>query len=400
MRPSEVFRPLDSALPFFFRLHKLVSALMVLLTLFNVILSSYYAYIIGNVEHLKEGQWEYCLGNMTSSSFLKAVASQGIQTIIFASLTLTTLFRAFNHEEWLPSSISFVVYTLFGTICYFPVYPIIPYPSQMTSTIVALSKFIYPAMYHHDKSCEKAYHFNATFLAVQYITVCLMLAMFLLAIVAEVVRQLAPKPNHGPQLKGIKFPLLIAYISFFSFFIGLIARGHACLITFSALNENVNKLEYDVYPFTAASLEASTVFLVTSTMSVFRGNTRHSASAFRLSFVCALMYLILLYPPIVNAFKMFELNHLWDKDDCVPFFQKKTFGFPSQSHANQLCKDTQVIFLSQLISFFLMHLQAAFCGYVFFKNRLDFKTNAKSVSDHDVDEAGELHKGLLNEVIQ
>lgn len=379
MRPSEVFRPLDDALPLFFKLLKLVSFSMLILVIINVVLSSVYGYLYGNIEHLKEGTWEYCLGavgtstsSSTSTTFLKAVASQCVQTIIFSTLTLTTIFRAFNHEEWLPSSISFVVYTLFGAICYFPTYPIIPYPSQMTASIVSLTSFIHPAMYLNNTVCDHAYRLNAFFLSVQYITAFFMLALFLLAVVAEIVRQLSPKPDHGPQLTGIKFPLMIAYISFFSFFIGLIARGHACIITLSLAN--INSPAYPTYPFTSASLEASTIFLVVSTMSVFRGNTLHSASAFRLSFVCAVMYVILLYPTIVNGFKMFDLNKLWDHDNCRDFFMETTFYSPQDYQANQLCTDTRVIFVSQLISFFLMHFQSVFCGYVFFKNRHQFKT--------------------------
>ncbi|GMH46206.1 hypothetical protein TrRE_jg2685 [Triparma retinervis] len=145
-------------------------------------------------------------------------------------------------------------------------------------------------------------------------------------------------------------------------------------------------------------------------MSVIRGTTRSSTSAFRLSAVTAILHVALVYPSIIGNLEVTLYNKMWTtgsgmadlSDYNAPLTQSSFFGtgctgfwstyylsyyndptdpsltanvvagswvHPSPSQVSSLCRDTWVSFVAQAAIFVLMHVQVVACGMVYRQNR-------------------------------
>ena len=101
--------------------------------------------------------WQFCL--VYSVSTLEAwdqklvddipgiVANLGLQTALFSWIALASSFRALYHHEWIPSTIAFLCYTLFGQLIYYQNSPLILYPATMVTNLVSVAKFFLSDIY-------------------------------------------------------------------------------------------------------------------------------------------------------------------------------------------------------------------------------------------------------------
>ena len=162
-----------------------------------------------------------------NTRFSIAAASCGQQTMIFSLLSAVTLHRALSHPDWLVSTLCFVAYAFVGCFCYFSFAPSVPFPTALSANVFTLMLFVKRDMYdgvHLDLDddgdsfdsfdsssflsfsnssipsphrrppsedtgapsvCDAAYSYNLLFMTVNYLSIAMVGALFLIGCLAE-----------------------------------------------------------------------------------------------------------------------------------------------------------------------------------------------------------------------
>ncbi|GMI08610.1 hypothetical protein TrRE_jg2381, partial [Triparma retinervis] len=177
--------------------------------------------------------WQACMVNSNNpvgkmqSAFTTSMAFTGQQTLVYTWLAFAILYRSLCHYEWLLSTIAFMMYAVLGVVGYYSFSPFLPYPHQTAATVASLTEYIRPDMYDDSfftytycngdyvpasntrscalgstvftavrevqmDDCGKAYQFNVAFLAVQYLSVGVVLCLLAIAFSAERIRRRYP----------------------------------------------------------------------------------------------------------------------------------------------------------------------------------------------------------------
>ena len=75
-------------------------------------------------------------------AFAQALATLGMQALVFSWIAIAVTFRALYHYEWIPSTIAFTGYLFFSILCYQNLANnLVPYPSQMGTTLLGITRF-------------------------------------------------------------------------------------------------------------------------------------------------------------------------------------------------------------------------------------------------------------------
>jgi len=219
-----------------------------------------------------------------------------------------------------------------------------------------------------------------------------------------------PLSNQLPPLKGTFAPVVITVICLVSYATMIFSKGSASLTTLSVMTDSDSPSS--VFPFAQGSVDIATVFLIVTTMSVIRGTTRSSTSAFRLAAVTAILHVSLVYPSIVGNLEVMLYNKIWNLGEPLvdvtdPSAFSKTFdqglfgsgcrGFwntyflsfyndqtspdlvnevkddawvhPNEEQVDALCWDTWISFIAQSTIFVFMHIQVIACSMVYKQNK-------------------------------
>lgn len=64
------------------------------------------------------------------------------------SLQVVT-YRALHHVTWIPATLVFMLYTVFGQLIYYQSTPLVIYPTTLVTSLVALTKFFRSQIYHN-----------------------------------------------------------------------------------------------------------------------------------------------------------------------------------------------------------------------------------------------------------
>lgn len=149
------------------------------------------------------------------------------------------------------------------------------------------------------------------------------------------------------------------------------------------------KLHYDLIfnlngwlPSKKPYINIDTILLIVTTMSVIRGGTRQSVSAFRMASVASTLYVITTCPVIVGNMATMQDAKLWpweNQHDCHDYFKGKPFLFPNDAQSNSLCASTQLAIFGSLVVFIAMNFNIFACLRVFVYNK-----NRQSLSEGDV----------------
>ena len=351
----------------------------------------------------------------TPTSFPTSMAFLGQQTLVYTWLAFGILFRSLNHYEWLQSTISFMLYAMLGVTAYYAFNPYLPFPHQTPATVVSLTAYVRSDMYdnlpnNEDGSrCDKAYQFNVAFLAVQYMSVGIVAVLLIVALKAEGIRRRYPLASSLPPLKRTTLPCVLAGLTLVCYAVMVISKADASLITVEIFRNAGLKSLQSLFPFAQGSVDIVTVFLIVSTMSVIRGTSRQSTSAFRLAAVAAVIHVALVYPSIMGSFEVMKFNDMWNMGDAVAedmsFPQNPYLMFligdhpgckhfiytyfltyyndmtqatlmshapyiaPTDSQAAAWCKDTWVAVYAQVGMLVCMHLQVLACLVVYKSNQ-------------------------------
>ncbi|GMH68451.1 hypothetical protein TrLO_g5720 [Triparma laevis f. longispina] len=398
-----------------------VGALLILCGIINVYLCTYYSYMDSNqMTYAKdpENHWQSCIvyaettatkNSGYNAHFSLSAAAAGQQTLIFSMLAMVTLYRALSHPEWLVSTLAFVFYSIIGCFCFFSFAPAIPFPSSLTANVLTLMIFVKPDMYsdvnfeyetdddqsfvnRHHKSetgpygggiCDGAYAFNMFFLSIQYISIALVVALFIIGCLAESRRRKVGLINNDrthatreptfnpsatlagfsfanwPTLKATNMPMFMSFIAFVGFFVMLWGKNHTALIALECITDLINEdnpiVPRTYFPFSAGGLDIVTILFVVSAMAIIRGTTRQRVSAFRLAAAASFLHVVLSYPSVVGGWRFSIMQNLWN-GDCEDYFVANfSWLSPNTTHSEQYCSSIRTSLIGQTITFASMH---------------------------------------------
>ena len=210
------------------------------------------------------------------------------------------------------STLAFVFYSIIGCFCFFSFSPAIPFPSELTANVLTLMAFVKPDMYedvdfgtdddiinrnHKGSSgaygggvCDSAYDYNMFFLMVQYISIGLVVVLFVIGCLAESRRRKVGIINNDrthatreptfnpsatlagfsfanwPTLKATNTPMFMSLIAFIGFFVMLFGKNYAALIALECINhlidQGTNGVPKTYFPFSAGGLDIVTILFV------------------------------------------------------------------------------------------------------------------------------------------
>jgi len=346
------------------------------------------------------------MGNMVSN-FPTSMAFLGQQTLVYTWLAFAVMFRSLCHYEWLPSTIAFMLYAVLGVVAYYSFNPFIPLPHQTPATVASMTAYIrhdmYKDMYDDDDddneypNCDKAYHFNLAFLVIQYVSVAVVLLLLVVALKANFIRMRYPSNNQLPPLSGYKVPVALSAVALCGYTAMVVAKASASITVLDQIR-NPSKSQFApesatyIFPFAQGTVDIATIMLIVSGMSVIRGTSRQSTSAFRLASVAAILHVALSYPSVVGNLKTMAQNSLWtdgsfptnliskDGDGCYNFMYQYYYAYyneliywndstDSTDITSTMCRDISVAGVSQLVIFCVMHIQIFACLYVYKNNK-------------------------------
>jgi hypothetical protein len=187
-------------------------------------------------------------------------------------------------------------------------------------------------------SCDKAYHWNLSFLVVQYASVAIVVLLLGIAFSAERIRRRYPLQNPFPPLTGTTVPCVISAVVLAAYAVMVVSKADASIVNLSIMKDNL--AANNGFPFAQGSVDICTVMLIVATMcvassllapppltfslsypsssllrSVIRGTTRGSTSAFRLASVASILHIALVYPIVVGNYEVMDYNSMWTRGD-------------------------------------------------------------------------------------
>ena len=284
-----------------------------------------------------------------------------------------------------------------------------------------------------DLNCDGALNLNYTFLCINYFFCCITFGLLLVLIRAEKYRQDERKQRYWihethEYLSGTVWPKVLIFVSVVGYFMTSCAKLDSALVALDSTQEwpliesqaigathvdflgtelpiqykySMNFYVNGWLPFKKNYIDIQTIFLIGTVMSVIRGDTKQSTSAFRLASVSSLLYVITTWPIMVGNLQTFNANDLWwwDSDTkCANYFTGKMYLYPDDDQSARLCTDTRVAMLGALFTFIAMHLCCISSLLVFYVNieRKSLAEGAYAEGYHDGAAMGNSEDSLNN----
>lgn len=364
-----------------------------------------------------------CVSGLSSSSltdvplqtgrFLGGLSYLGIQTVIFSSAAHAAMYRALKHPSWLISTIALAFWFLFAIFTYYTVSPILPVPGQTNSTL--LTYLYYESDYtkfdnynNGVNGCLQAYRYVWVYLTFILLVALSVFLCGMIGVYAERIRYASKNKKQYEPLKHTEIPLILGALAIFFY---LLLAGSKMTSSFVELNaiDNFDLTKATAvsqskilwypqiwFPFAQPNLDLSTILGITSFMSVLRGYTVQSVSAFRMAFIAAFTFAFSTYPGIVGAYEFYFYNNFQQFDQCYGFFLTSsvtsTFGYPDIDEAKQYCYSFRLALASSTGLFACMHFLAIACYFMYTQNNdrdslvhevIDFEAAIKELADEE-----------------
>ena len=272
--------------------------------------------------------------NLPTGHFLGGLSYIGIQAVIFSAIAHSAMRRALYHPSWLISTIALVFWFCFAIFTYYTVSPILPVPTQTNSTL--LMYLYYGTSYDKfknlsadsDSTCKKGYVYLWVYLTFILLVSLTAFIGGLIGVYAERVRYVSKNKKHYDPLKHTEVPLVIGSLAIIFYVLLVVGKIASSMTNLDAIYNFDNGLHkgkplvfgQNYFPFAQATLDISTILGVASFMSVLRGYTIQSISAFRMACVTSLVFAIATYPAIVGAFQFYYYKNFDNFDSCKNFF--------------------------------------------------------------------------------
>lgn len=256
---------------------------------------------------------------MPVGQLLEALGYIGFQAVIFSIVAHGSLNRALRHPSWLPATLALMVWCMFAILTYYTVNPIIPIPAKTNATTIIFMMYskmhIFNDINDGDNNCNKAFTYMWVYLAVILAIILNVFLSLLVGLRAEWARLHAPNRKTFQPLQGTVFPVVVCCISIVFYLLNCFSKLSASKIILDAIHDydssreetalSGEKVWFDDYffPFQKGSLDISSLLFISTFMSIIRGYSRQSVSAFRLAAGTAFAYALTAYPGLVGAYR-------------------------------------------------------------------------------------------------
>lgn len=271
---------------------------------------------------------------LPTGHFLGGLSYIGVQCVIFAAIAHASMRRALYHPSWLMSTIALVFWFCFAIFTYYTVSPILPVPAQTNATL--LSFMYYGSSYDKfnnlssgsDNNCHKAYLYVWIYLAFILVIATTVFIGGFIGIYAERIRYKSKNRKEYEPLKHTEIPLIIGFLAIVCYVILVVCKLTASVTSMDAIYDFDNGVGkgkplyflQNYFPFAQPNLDISTILGVTSFMSVLRGYTIQSISAYRMACATALVFTFSTYPSIIGGFEFYYHNNFDNFNTCQNFF--------------------------------------------------------------------------------
>ncbi len=282
---------------------------------------------------------------LPTGHYLQGLSYLGIQTIIFSAIGHASLHRALRHPSWLVSTIALLVWFFVAIFTYYTVNPIFPVPAQTNSTL--LTYLFYNHSFHKysnlnngNNECHEAFRYVWVYLTFLLLIAGTVFVGIFMAIYGEIIRYKSPNKKQYEPLAHTSIPCILGIFAVIFYALILISKIMSSItellgiedFTISIKQAGLDHLNIWFppiwFPFVQPTLDIATILGIFCFMSILRGYTIQSVTAFRLAFMCSFVYAMSMYPAVVGGFQFYHTNDFSNYDTCWNYFlQKSTCWF-------------------------------------------------------------------------
>eukprot|EP01034_Spumella_vulgaris_P023682 gene23682-29927_t len=284
---------------------------------------------------------------LPTGHYLAGLSYLGVQTIIFSAIAHGSLHRALRH----PSCGSFDKY------------------NNLTNG---------------SNECHTAYRYVWVYLSFMLGIAATVLVGFFIAIYGEVVRYKSKNKKTYEPLEHTSIPCILGIFAVCFYLLILLSKILSSINTLegiAAFDETITQAGADKlpiwypqiwFPFVQPSLDIATILGIFCFMSILRGYTIQSVSAFRAAFGCSFVYAISMYPGVVGGFQFYKTNDFSNYDTCWNYFLASgttaVFGYPDEAKAKLFCNSFRLSLVGNLGLLIVMHIITVACFFTLKEN--------------------------------
>lgn len=326
---------------------------------------------------------------LPSGHLLSGLSFLGISSVIYGVGAHVAIIRALTQPTWLISTIAAAFWACFAILTYYTLSPVLPVPGQTNSTLLSMLYYersynMYDGLNGGDNQCRTAFTYVWLYLIFQVLIAFTVFLGGCIAIYAEQIRYRSSKQYAFERLEYTTVPVILAGLAclfyvlvVISKIISMITEVHA-ISSFNLTPEQAfaqgKLLWYEPiwFPFAQPSFDLGTVLGVAAFMSILRGFTVQSITAFRIAAVTSMLFTLVSYPAVVGAFAFYKENDFKDYDKCWNYFLASdvvaTFGYPDENQAKLYCTSFRLALASTFAFFVVCHLITIACFLMIRKN--------------------------------
>ena len=222
--------------------------------------------------------------------------------------------------------------------------PLLPVPTQTNSTLLMLliygsNRDKFDAINNYNNNCGTAYTYLWVYLFFIIIIIAITFFNLILAIIGEIIKLQDINKKTYIKLKNTQYPILLAILAAIFYILVAFAKALSSNNTLKSISEfnvplsQAGTLGYTIwfplnwFPFQQPGLDIATVLYLVSFMSIIRGYTIQSISAFRLSFITAVIFSLASYPTVIGGLQFYYYNNFNNESDCYNYFLSKFISF-------------------------------------------------------------------------
>lgn len=405
---------LFEALPYIGKFQSYMALFSMLVSIPILVISCMFGWIAGSDQtNYETDDWQYCFIQSSKiivnldilspglevpipiSDVPMALSYAGVQTVILILVAHAVLYRAFKHPSWISASIAVTLFLNLGILTYYTNGPALPVPTQMNATLLTFMNWAKKSTFEHlegSKCTTTAFSLLWAYLALQLVQFVNLFLVNVAAMYAEYCRALTPSTSTHKMLQNTFWPLVTTAIAFIAYVIMIAGKMSSALNAQHAIEDYEPPafgatLPTGFFPFQKGSLDLGTLLFVASFMSVIRGYSRQSRSAFRFATGAAFLYICATWSAIVGAARFYRQNEFYDDSKCHDYFQtdpqRNLFGDPDSDQADTYCETFRLSLGAQCIMFFIMHVQMVLCAMTFAQNEPRPSISDSAYLQHD-----------------
>ncbi len=274
---------------------------------------------------------------LPTGKFLGSLGYLGVQSVIFAGIAHGNMFKALSNPSWLASGIALMVWLTFSIFTYYAVTPVLPVPIQTNATFLMMLYYEgdytkYANLNNGDNQCLTAYKYVWVYLSFLLVLALTIFAGCLLGIYGEYMRYKSPNKKVYEHLDHTEVPVILGVLGICFY---LVFAASKMLASFTELNA-IAQFDYTIneavaagyktwypqiwFPFVQPSVDLTTLLGICACISILRGYTTQSISAFKLAAGAAAVYSFSAWPAIVGSYEFYFHNNFDDFSDCYSYF--------------------------------------------------------------------------------